>query len=139
MKRMLISIALAATAAAQSDDAVADYTKRYFTNGSPNCRWYNELSQESRTAYMAGVWDAIGDTLSVTYGEATGGISSVCSVPENARITVFYAYLIFGQKVLGKDEKTISELTAEARRTAINGPDPVVPKPPKPSTKREKL
>jgi hypothetical protein len=126
-----IAMSILATAATLPAQTASAFEERYFTQGQPNCRWFNSLANVERSTYIFGIWDAMPllaasnwnpYSVNTTNGETAEGIGAICLVPENAGIRAIDAYMIFAAKVHGASAAFISETTAEARQYAIYGP-----------------
>jgi hypothetical protein len=109
---------------------------QYWTGEYRNCRVWMLLPDTGRQGFLLGflegyVYHAGGikslpakknilfDHAPTNAGEMAGGVTSICSAPENANIPVWAAFEIHLIKVEGASQEQIDTLLSEARRGAV--------------------
>jgi hypothetical protein len=127
LKMLMLIFAAAAGMSAQ----IANPTS-WVTMGSVNCRYWKDASRDARTAYVVGFTDAavVSEPQSTlrhylpgaNYAEVVDGVTSICAVPENARILLWNALAIFVEKFNGADEAKLSAMTGAFRKFASAEP-----------------
>jgi len=135
MKPILVLLALAVALSAQEKSV---FERRYISQNQLNCRWFNDLTLESRVTYVAGFFDGVATVthnplfIQATHShlDVVAGIKEICSAPENVAIRLIDAYAAFVAKATGARDADIADSLAAARTYATYGIRAPAPNPP---------
>ena len=143
MKRTILCIALAVSAAGQSPRTNPDITATWKTAGMWNGRFWKNLaivSEDAQSSFVLGYAAAVEDTVigmgvslnadykpiikllipsKLTPGEIITALNRFYDTPENGPITIPGAMKIIAQRANGADDATIQKAIADQR--AVSG------------------